>query len=245
MSDAVFRPWREPSPPAGGSVAPRTLSGALIDCDGTLVDTEPLWTLAERETIKRWGGRSSEDLERDLVGKSPYACAACIAAHVGSPPSTIETIQNNLMTAYDRVLASSPIYAMAGAEQLLQELSERGVPVVVVSNSVETHVEQALLKAGLRTLVGNLQSPGPGIRSKPAPDLYVTACDQYSIDPRWAVAIEDTQVGLDAARAADLVSVGVPSVAGGILDAHQTLGSLAEVDLNQLERLLASRQEEG
>lgn len=220
-------------------MTPPVLSGALIDCDGTLVDTEPLWTVAERETISRWGGESNDELERALVGASPPSCAAVIARHVGVGTSAVEDIQHDLMSTYDGVLETAPLAACPGAEHLLCELSARGVAVVVVSNSAEHHVEQGLVKAGLRDLVSGLQSPGPGLEHKPAPDLYVAACERFVIDPRLAVAIEDTQVGVDAARAAGLVTLGVPSVAGVTLDAHRTAGSLQELGVNQLEALVA------
>jgi HAD superfamily hydrolase (TIGR01509 family) len=223
-------------------VTPTVLTGALIDCDGTLVDTEPLWTIAERETLARWGATSSAEFERALVGKSPRACAAFIAAYVGAATHEIEEIHRDLEAAYDRVLETAPIHARPGARRLVHELLARAVPVVVVSNSVERHVEHALVKGGLSELASSLQSPSPEIGAKPAPDLYIAACARCSINPSLAVAIEDTRVGIDAARGAGLFTVGVPSVAGERLEADHVVRSLEEIDVAQLEELVVGRR---
>jgi HAD superfamily hydrolase (TIGR01509 family) len=209
------------------------LGGVLIDCDGTLVDTEALWTIAERQTIERWGGRWSPELKRSLIGQSLAVSASVVAEYVCAPSGEIGAIHESLQAAYNQLMDVSDIAPRAGAKQLLHELAERSIPVAVISNSCERDVETALASAGLRQLVTHIQCLQAGLRAKPAPDLYLTACDRWRIRPRLAVAIEDTQAGLDAARAAGLFTIGIPSVAGETLRADRTLSTLWPIDLDE------------
>ncbi len=210
------------------------LGGVLIDCDGTLADTESLWTIAERQTIERWGGRWSPQINRSLVGQSIAISASLLAEYLGAPSDEIGAIRDSLEAGYDHLVDVSDIAPRAGAEQLLHELNQRGIPVAVISNRTERQVETALASAGLRQLVTRVQCLQGGLRAKPAPDLYLAACERWRISPRTAVAIEDTQAGLDAARAAGLFTIGIPFVAGETLRADRTLTKLWPLDLDEL-----------
>ena len=63
---------------------------------------------------------------------------------------------------------------------------------------------------------------------KPAPDLYLRACELLGAAPARSLALEDSPPGVAAARAAGLYVVGVPSVAGVELEADAVFGSLAD-----------------
>jgi beta-phosphoglucomutase-like phosphatase (HAD superfamily) len=64
--------------------------------------------------------------------------------------------------------------------------------------------------------------------AKPAPDTYLEACRRLGAPPAQSVGLEDSPTGVAAARAAGLYVVGVPSLAGVVLDADLLAGSLAE-----------------
>jgi HAD superfamily hydrolase (TIGR01509 family) len=67
-------------------------------------------------------------------------------------------------------------------------------------------------------------------RPKPAPDVYVRACQALGVAPEDSVDFEDSETGVRAAAAAGLTVVAVPDMAGLALEgAHHVLGSLAEV----------------
>jgi beta-phosphoglucomutase-like phosphatase (HAD superfamily) len=64
---------------------------------------------------------------------------------------------------------------------------------------------------------------------KPAPDLYLRACEELGIEPARSVALEDSPPGVASARAAGLLVIGVPSIDGVVLDeADRVFASLAD-----------------
>jgi beta-phosphoglucomutase-like phosphatase (HAD superfamily) len=63
---------------------------------------------------------------------------------------------------------------------------------------------------------------------KPAPDLYLRACELLGVTPARSVALEDSPPGVAAARAARMFVLGVPSVPGVVLEADRVFDSLAD-----------------
>jgi len=202
----------------------------VADCDGTLVATEVLWGLAERSVTEGLGGAWSMDLKRGLVGRSIEASALAIADWCGVDRARGPEIAADLHDAYATVLAREPVAPKPGAEVLLAELRAWGIPVAVASNSTAGEVALALERAGLARHVTSIHTPGEGgAAPKPAPDIYTNACRALGVPPAAAIAIEDSQAGLDAARAAGLTTVGVPSLPGQTLVATLVVTSLADL----------------
>jgi beta-phosphoglucomutase-like phosphatase (HAD superfamily) len=67
---------------------------------------------------------------------------------------------------------------------------------------------------------------------KPAPDLYLRACELLAVRPADAVALEDSPPGVASARAAGLYVIGIPSVAGVTLEADLVASSLADATVH-------------
>ena len=69
---------------------------------------------------------------------------------------------------------------------------------------------------------------------KPAPDVYLRACDLLGVEPSETIAFEDSPTGVAAARAAGLHVVGIPSYPGVELDAHSLAASLGDAAVKAL-----------
>jgi beta-phosphoglucomutase-like phosphatase (HAD superfamily) len=77
----------------------------------------------------------------------------------------------------------------------------------------------------------------------PAPDLYLRACELLGIEPTRSVALEDSPPGVAAARAAGMLVLGIPSVAGVELEADHVFGSLADPQVQRvIEGALTDRR---
>ena len=90
----------------------------VIDCDGTLVYTEPLWDLAKQEVTERWGGSWSSALSASLAGVALGATAHRISEVAGRSAAD-HTIAEDLLGAFWVRLTAAPVIALDGAQQLL------------------------------------------------------------------------------------------------------------------------------
>lgn len=105
------------------------------------------------------------------------------------------------------------------------------MPIAVASNSPRELLDAALWSAGLADCFTHTFAADEVRSPKPAPELYLTACETLGATPRRSVAFEDSATGIASARAAGLYVAVVPSLPGAGLD-HDWLGtSLAEPEL--------------
>ncbi len=208
------------------SAAPRAV---VFDCDGLLIDSEVRWAVAERRVVERHGGAWLPELRERMVGGSGDHTARCIAEWVGLPETAAPDILLEVYTGYLAVLDELGVDAMPGAHSLVEEVAGR-LPIAVASNTREETVRATLAASGLPAVFDLVFSPGQGRRPKPAPDVYLAACEALGVAPAEAVAFEDSPPGVAAARAAGMFVIAVPSDGIHELDADLVLGSLLDLD---------------
>ncbi|TMB57065.1 MAG: HAD family hydrolase [Chloroflexi bacterium] len=102
----------------------------------------------------------------------------------------------------------------------------------LASNSSRRLVDTALRTAGLLGAFDAVVTSDDVDHAKPAPDLYLLACERLGVAPGEALALEDTQSGIAAAKAAGLTCIAVPQFA-------ETDVSAADRVIDSLEELLA------
>jgi HAD superfamily hydrolase (TIGR01509 family) len=209
------------------SAAPRAV---VFDCDGLLIDSEVRWAVAERRVVEQLGGVWSEDLREQMVGGSGNETARHIAAWVGLPDSARDDVLAEVYASYLAVLDEHGVEPMPGAPSLVSAVAGR-LPIAVASNTREATVRATLAASGLPAVFDLVFTPDQGRRSKPAPDVYVAACEALGVAPAEAVAFEDSPPGAAAARAAGMFVIAVPSAGVHDLEADLVLGSLLDLDL--------------
>jgi HAD superfamily hydrolase (TIGR01509 family) len=208
----------------------RAASAVVFDCDGLLIDSEVRWAVAERRVVEQLGGVWSEELRESLVGGSGENTARRIAESIGLPESSEGGIQIDVYDSYLAVIDELGVEPMPGARSLVAALAGR-VPLAVASNTREQIVRATLSASGLRPVFEHVFTPSEDRRPKPAPDVYLAACDALGVLASEAVAFEDSPPGMASARAAGMYVIGVPSAGVHDVDADLVLGSLLDLDL--------------
>jgi HAD superfamily hydrolase (TIGR01509 family) len=211
---------------ANGAVA--APAAVIFDNDGLLLDTESVWTRAERDLFQRRGLEFTPADKRDLVGTSAEIAGAILERRLGEPGRASALIEelNELVVAE----LEHGVEAMVGARELLHELRLRGTPIGLVSNSPLAFVRRSLAIAGFEDRFDIVLSAHEVAAPKPSPDPYVEACRRLGVEPGPdVVALEDSPTGVAAARAAGLTVIGIPSLEGIELEeAHEIATSLLD-----------------
>lgn len=176
----------------------------LFDCDGVLVDSEPISESAWRETLKELGADLGEFSQ--WVGKTDQAIAVRFSSELGVSPSRL--VDRAARSFLDRLSAEPvPVYedALAG----LAWAEEARMGVAVVSNSERWRMDALLEAAGIAGRFGVRVSSDDVPRPKPDPDMYLRAAEQLGVPDSRCLAIEDSPTGVAAARAARMRVVAV------------------------------------
>ena len=183
--------------------------GVIFDCDGTLVDSEPLAGEAWRRVVAPYGYAITEDDVAACVGR-PYAHThAYLAERVALPDAgtTWPLLSRELFALIDERLQP-----FDDAITAVRELETRGVRVAVASSSVRERLDYTLAAAGLEfaiTVAGDEVEHG-----KPAPDMFLLAAERLGLAPPRCVVVEDSPPGVAAGVAAGMPTLGVCRVPG-------------------------------
>ena len=218
-----------------------TLAAVLWDMDGLLVDTEPVWTVAEEELATQLGGLWSDELKARIAGTRLDVAVPLILGHYGHEP-TATAIAEASAWLMDRMvdLYATSVKVLPGALDLLAAVEAAGVPQALVSSSYRALVD-SVLTHGFEPFVLTLAGDEV-VHGKPHPEPYLTASSRLGTDPRDCVVLEDSSAGVQAAEAAGCAVVAVPTVEGvsfapGPRRAVRT--SLTGLTVDDLERLAA------
>ena len=200
----------------------------VFDNDGLLLDTESVWTRAERDLFQRRGLEFTPADKLELVGTSAAIAGGVLERRLGEPGRAFDLIEelNELVIAE----LEHGVEAMVGAAELLHSLKQRGTPIGLVSNSPLAFVRRSLEIVGFHDRFDVVLSAHEVAAPKPSPEPYLEACRRLGVEAGPdVVALEDSPTGVAAARAAGLTVIGVPSLEGIALDeAHEIAASLLD-----------------
>jgi HAD superfamily hydrolase (TIGR01509 family) len=218
----------------------RSLAGVLFDMDGTLVDSEKLWDVGLAELAEGYGARLSADARARMVGTNMTESMTILHEDIGQgwrdPDASVVLLEQRVKELFGTGLIWRP-----GAARLLSELRTAGIPMALVTATRRHLTEVALQTIG----PANFQAVVCGDdvdETKPHPTPYLTAAALLGADVRRCVAIEDSPNGVASALAAGAVVLAVPcEVDLSHLTGVTHVASLADVDLDFLDRLVASR----
>jgi HAD superfamily hydrolase (TIGR01509 family) len=204
----------------------------IFDCDGVLVDSEPICSRVLSEELGALGLELSVDqVTEEFVGCSWPDTLARIERRLGRPipPHFHPRLGVKLVAALESELQPVP-----GIPELLRTVT---VPFCVASNGGEREVRTSLRTAGLLDhFQGRIFTAAQVARGKPAPDLFLHAAAVMGADPRRSVVVEDTVVGVRAAVAAGMDVLGYTGTfPAATLEAE---GAVAFADMTELIGLL-------
>jgi HAD superfamily hydrolase (TIGR01509 family) len=185
----------------------------IFDNDGLTLDTEHTWTRAEAALYARYGTEFTLDHKREMLGTSGARSALMMERHLGQPGRGDE-LRVELRELVHDELDGAGVEPMPGARELIEALGDAGVPLGLATNSGREFATRALRAAGLLDRFGVVVSAEDVERPKPAPDVYLAAAAGLGAEPAECVALEDSETGVAAARAAGMVVIGVPSFPG-------------------------------
>jgi HAD superfamily hydrolase (TIGR01509 family) len=177
------------------------LRGALIDLDGTLLDTETLYYQVWHDSLSRLGIELDQSTYDIHIRCRREAIMGSLSQLWGISGRTGRKLLHH---AAEAVGTDFTVQPFAGASELLSDLHQRGVKVAIVSNSERARVEQASATFGWGTSVDALIAFEDASRHKPHPEPYLRALEVLALPPESCVSVEDAIPGLQASDEAGL-----------------------------------------
>jgi HAD superfamily hydrolase (TIGR01509 family) len=198
----------------------------VFDMDGLLLDTEVVWQRAEEELFRRHGEVFTMEDKLAVIGTSAEHAAAYFARRLGQPRDHGPALVDELMASMHQELQEQ-VGGRPGAVELVERLRGR-TRLGLASNSPRRLVDAALATAQLTDAFDAIVTSDEAA-FKPAPDIYLLACERLGVAPEDALALEDSASGVAAAKAAGLTCIAVPQ--------------FAEIDVSAADRIIDSLEE--
>ncbi|HEY9181334.1 MAG TPA: HAD family hydrolase, partial [Candidatus Baltobacteraceae bacterium] len=184
-------------------MARRVLNLVIFDCDGVLVDSEPLVNRIEADYFTALGApMTMEQACARFKGKTVEQVATALASGIGRPLSVEFGYDWAMATALGLVEHLQPV---PGVKDLIESVRAAGAAVCVASQSPLPRVRLSLHVTGLDRYFGEDVFTASMVGNpKPAPDLFLFAAQRMGISPQETAVIEDSPSGVVAARAAGM-----------------------------------------
>ncbi|MGC5565534.1 HAD family hydrolase [Streptomyces sp. FR-108] len=203
----------------------------IFDNDGVLVDSEPLSNTLLAAYLTELGHPTSyEDSLRDYMGAAMHRVHDLVAERTGErlPEDFDDVFHRRVFAAFERELEPVP-----GVVEVLGKLAADGIPYCVASSGSHERIRVGHRKTGLDRWFdgGRVFSSQDVGRGKPAPDLFLYAAERMGVPPGKCLVVEDSPLGVRAARAAGMDVYGFTAMtpAERLADADRLFGEMGEL----------------
>ena len=183
----------------------------IFDMDGVIFDSERLVLEGWLEIAAKYGIEGIEEVLPRCLGVNAQATREIFREYYGQD-FPYDEYKKEASALFHSRYGNGKLPLKPGVKELLSYLKENGYLVGLASSTRQAIVEQEIRDAGLMPYFDNLVCGDMLKRSKPEPDIYLKACENLDVEPRMAVAVEDSYNGIRSAKRAGMVPVMVPDM---------------------------------
>nr|WP_315226647.1 HAD family phosphatase [uncultured Albidiferax sp.] len=209
----------------------------LFDCDGVLVDSEPLTIGVLRDLLAESGWTMTlAECMRLFVGKTVMDEAPTIEAHTGRPLTEAWMLEFRARRNHALNTRLEPIPGIHAALQAVH--ATYAGRIACASGADRIKIELQLDKVGLAAYFNGMVFSGHEMpRTKPWPDVYLAAAAALQVDPTRCAVVEDTTTGVRAGVAAGATVFGYAPATSGHVDAQALMDAGAFYTFTDMEEL--------
>lgn len=183
----------------------------IFDMDGLLVDTEQVSCRIYTEILASFGyAFTKAEHARNYSGKTEPAIVTHLIDTYRLPWTLEEGLQ--AVADHERRLLPLGVDLKPGARQLLAYLKEHGYQTAIASSSAEERAMMILDQHGLGGYFDAFVFGHAVQQSKPAPDIFLLACEKLHRQPQDCLVLEDSEAGIQAAYAANIPVICIPDM---------------------------------
>ncbi len=215
------------------------IEAAVFDMDGLMIDSQPYWQEAQLEVFRQVGATITRQDTIDTTGmRVDELVQRCYEKSPWESISREEVCTRIVDRVIELVRTHKP--AMPGLDHAIRVCQQAGVKLAIASSSPMTLIQATIDSLDLHDLF-QVKVSGAELRyPKPHPEVYLNACDALGVQPQRCVALEDSFIGLLAAKSAQMKTVAIPD-ASAAENPQFVIADCQLASLNELTRDLFGR----
>lgn len=179
----------------------------VFDMDGVLIDSQPLHYEIDIAVLKACNYPATLETVTPYTGQSNPDRWPKYKESLSLPQSVDELI-NMQIRIQTEIFTKANLPPIDGVTALLQFLNSLNIPCAVASSSSQELISLVLEKCEIGQYFTYLVSGEDVKHGKPAPDIYLKAAKALNLPPENCIAIEDSPIGIQAAKNAGFTCIG-------------------------------------
>ena len=185
------------------------IRAALFDMDGTIFDTERIYTEGWLEGARRYGYPLTEEMLVEFHGRSKKQNGEAFRRLFGQDAKYLEVrrIRRNYI---EKTLAEKGVPIKPGLHEIFSALRERGILICIATASLRVRAERLWAETGITDFIDFSVCGDEVTAGKPEPEIFLTAASRCGALPSECLVFEDAANGIRAARRAGCHPVLVP-----------------------------------
>ncbi len=188
------------------------MKAAIFDMDGVLIDSEPLWRIAEKQVFETVGVELTDEMCMSTMGWQLSEVVDHWHDQFPWTGKSRRTVTEEIVQTM-RNLIRQQGRPMPGVLELLVQLKDRKIALGLASSSPHLLIDTVVDKLDIRAMFDVLCSAADEPRGKPDPAVYLKAAQTLGIEPADCLAFEDSIAGIRAAQNAGMRVFAVPCAA--------------------------------
>lgn len=184
------------------------MKAVVFDMDGVIFDSEKLYRKHWKITGKEYGIDDAEmnELCNLIAGATKEHNEKLMKSRFGEAFDYAD-FRRRTMTRMDEDILQNGLDIKPGVLELFQYLKENGYKIGLATSTYKERAERNLRKAGILEVFDKIIYGGIVPNGKPAPDIYLKACEELGVEPVDAIGIEDSINGVKSSSAAGLYTI--------------------------------------
>ena len=185
------------------------VAAVLLDMDGLMVDTEPLYKIAWQQAAFDLGYDLNDTRYAMIVGRPIEDCERIVVEQFG-PAFPLDRLREGRQAAWRREVDRVGVHPKPGLHELLAFATQHRLPVAVATSTTAAGAAFTLGRAGLADRFEVIVTGDQITRGKPAPDIYLECARRLGVAPEQCVGLEDSEAGIRSIASAGMVGILVP-----------------------------------
>ena len=216
------------------------IKAVIFDMDGVLIDSEPLWKIAEVEGFAKVGLDLTHTDCEETVGLRIDEVVALWHQKVGWTSPPVPEVASDIVDILIREIRTQG-KALTGVYESLQRLAKTNLKIGLATSSDQRIVDVVLEKLNIYNHFHATHSAEFETMGKPHPAVFLSCAEKLGVHPTQCLVIEDSFNGVIAAKAARMKVIAIPEKSHRhdprLAIADKVLDNLNELDINTLNQL--------
>ena len=185
------------------------LEAVIFDMDGVLIDSEPLWKIAEIEGFKKVGIDLTQTDCEETVGLRMDEVVQLWYDRVGWENKSLKEVEEDVISIVIREIKNQG-KVLDGVIQSLNQIKSAGLKIAIATSSSSSIMNTVVDQLNIREYFDFMHSAENETYGKPHPSVFISSAKALGVKPIHCLVIEDSLNGIIAAKAARMKVIAVP-----------------------------------